>query len=81
MIFFSVLIASTTTTVTTVTTTLPPVQVESPSDIIRHCQQPVIIGALLSTVGVGAITAVIFIVFMSKMATKMLKAPDLPSYQ
>jgi uncharacterized membrane protein len=68
---------TTTTTVTTTTTTLPPVQVESPSDLIKHCQQPIIIGTLASTVLVGAITSVIFGIFMSKMATSMLKPPSL----
>jgi hypothetical protein len=64
--------ASTSTTTTSATTTLPPVQIEDPSDIIRQCQQPIVIGTLASTVVVGVVTTVIFAIYMSKMSAKLL---------
>ncbi len=65
-------VASTTATTTTMSTTLPPVQIVEPSDIIKQCQQPLIVGTLLTTVGVGAVSAVVFGVVFSKLAASML---------
>ncbi|CAF4667715.1 unnamed protein product, partial [Rotaria sp. Silwood2] len=59
------------TTSTTATTTNPPVQMLRPSDIIKKCEQPVVIGTLLSTTVVGAISLVIYGVFMAKIAASM----------
>ncbi|CAF0880652.1 unnamed protein product [Rotaria sordida] len=61
-----------TTTLTTTTTTMPAVQILQPSDIIKKCEQPVIIGTLLSTTVVGAISLVVYGVFMAKIAASML---------
>ena len=66
MIYFCLCVASATTTTTSATTTLPPVQIVSPSDIIRNCEQPVVIGTLVSTVLVGVITNIALAVFMAK---------------
>jgi uncharacterized membrane protein len=73
--------ATTSTTTTSVTTTLPPVQIENPSDIIKHCQQPIIIGTLLTTTVVGAVTTTIFGIVFSKMATSALKPPSVPKFR
>jgi multisubunit Na+/H+ antiporter MnhC subunit len=70
--------ASTSTTTTSATTTLPPVQIEDPSDIIRQCQQPIVIGTLLTTTVVGVATTAMFGVLFSKMATSALKPPSVP---
>ncbi|CAF4279938.1 unnamed protein product, partial [Rotaria sordida] len=58
----------TSTTSTTTTTTMPAVQILLPSDIVKKCEQPVIIGTLLSTTVVGAICLVIYGVFMARIA-------------
>ncbi|CAF1016655.1 unnamed protein product [Rotaria sp. Silwood1] len=63
--------STTTTTSTTSTTTVPPVQILQPSEIIKKCQQPVILGTLLSTTVVGVISSVIYGVFMAKIAASM----------
>ncbi|CAF1403097.1 unnamed protein product [Rotaria sordida] len=61
----------TSTTSTTTTTTMPAVQILQPSDIVKKCEQPVIIGTLLSTTVVGAICLVIYGVFMARIAASM----------
>ena len=71
-------IATTTSTTTSVTTTLPAVQQVDPSELIRQCEQPVLIGTFVSTVGVGAATAVAFGVLFAKLATATLGPPKLP---
>ncbi|CAF3416628.1 unnamed protein product [Rotaria sp. Silwood1] len=63
--------STTTTTSTTSTTTVPPVQILQPSEIIKKCQQPVILGTLLSTTVVGVISSIIYGVFMAKIAASM----------
>ena len=59
-------VATRTTTTTSATTTLPPVQIISPSDIIRNCEQPLVIGTLASTVVVGIVCNIALAVFVAK---------------
>ena len=64
------IVASTSTTSTTTTTTGVPLQIIGPSEIIKQCQQPVAIGTILSTFGVGIVTSIAYAVFMAKMSVK-----------
>jgi len=72
-------IATTTTTTTSVTTTLPAVQQVDPSELIRQCEQPVLIGTFVSTVGVGVASSIVYGVVFAKMAAALLKPPSLPA--
>jgi hypothetical protein len=64
---------------TSATTILPPVQVESSRDIIKHCQQPIIIDTLASAVLVGAISAVVFGIVFPKLTASALKSSNIPN--
>jgi len=60
------------------TTTLPAVQLVDPSELIRECEQPVLIGTFASTVGIGIVSSIIQAVVFGKMAAAFLKPPTLP---
>jgi hypothetical protein len=60
---------------TSTTTTLPLVQVGSPSDIIKHCEQSITVGTLLTTVDVAVVFAIVF----SKLAVNTFKPSSIPS--
>jgi len=60
------------TTTTTQSTTVPPVQIVDPSELIRQCEQPVIIGTFASTTVLGVVCNVIFAVVFAKMAAANL---------